>query len=75
MFTNKDYNVSILYIRGKGEEFFGNLELSNGEELTFDDIYQTWIKRSKNMLFLYIIADMDYSGRWIKELKVRLGQY
>lgn len=72
MFDSPFDDVSILYLVGasnlKGNYLIESKQ-SGIEELTFKEILDEWDNRKSEQRYLLVIADFNYSGKWMEELR------
>lgn len=71
MFDDFKYDSSIIYIVGPGSKQGGFIVESKDfgeEEMFLTDIVSEWKKRTSKQRHLLVILEMNYAGRWAKEL-------
>lgn len=78
MFDSPTLDVSIVYLCGPCNNKGGFLVESHQagvEELHLADVLAEWDKRVPGQVFLLVIADFNYSGKWGEELKKTPERY
>ena len=72
MFDNFVFDSSVFFITGSGSKNGGVLIKSKefGEEELFSaDVIQEWTKRTSKQIYLLIIIDINFAGRWALDVK------